>query len=71
MERLNSEGIPRDQLLHALKDRRMVLMARKLNSCLLCRRNSVNEAGLCNVCWALLNDEELKQGTRWVAGVGP
>jgi len=71
MERLNSEGIPRDQLLLALKDRKMVLTARRFDTCLLCRRRGVNEAGLCAVCWALLNDEELKQGTRWVTGVGP
>jgi len=71
VERLNSEGIPRHHLLFALKDRRTVMAARRIDRCLLCRRSSVNEAGLCEVCWTLLSDEELRQGERWLAGVGP
>ena len=71
MDRMNAEGIPRDQLLFALKDRRYVASACKIDSCLLCRRNRVNEAGLCQVCWTMLSDEEMAQGTRWLVGVGP
>jgi hypothetical protein len=71
MERLNSTGIPRQHLLFALKDARTVNAARRIDSCLLCRRNGVNDAALCHVCWALLNEDELKQGERWLTGVGP
>ena len=71
MHRLNSEGIPRDQLILALKDRRAVATARRINSCLLCRRIGVNEAGLCVVCYGMLNDEELRLAERWLRGVGP
>jgi hypothetical protein len=69
--RFNSEGIPRDQLGWALAQPKFVLNARKINACLLCRRNHVNEAGLCEVCWALLSDEELALATRWTSGAMP
>jgi hypothetical protein len=71
VERHNSEGIRRDQLLTALKDWRTVTNARRNDSCLLCRRSGVNEAALCEVCWTLLSDQELQQGVRWISGVGP
>ncbi len=71
MERYNSEGIPRNLLPQALRDRRQVLNARKIDSCLLCRARSVNEAGLCRVCWVLLTDEELRLAQVWLNGVGP
>jgi hypothetical protein len=71
MDRLNGEGIPRRLLSTALKDRKQVLGARKINSCLLCRRIGVNEAGLCEVCYAMLEGEELNLAVRWLQGVGP
>jgi hypothetical protein len=72
VERLNSEGIPRDTLRIALKSRRDVLTARRINSCLLCRRIGVNETGLCDVCYGLLDDpEELRLANRWLTGEGP
>ncbi|HEY3782706.1 MAG TPA: hypothetical protein VGL56_16610 [Fimbriimonadaceae bacterium] len=71
MERINPAAIPRAHLMFALNDRKSVQNARKFDSCLLCCRGNVNEAGLCQVCWALLSDEELKKGQRWLAGVGP
>lgn len=71
VERLNSEGIPRDSLILALRDRRAVLTARRINSCLLCRRPKVNEAGLCDICYSALDGEELKLATRWLQGIGP
>ncbi len=71
MERLNSTGIPRHHLLFALKDARTVRTAIRIDACLLCRRSGVNDAALCPVCWALLSDDELKQGERWLTGVGP
>ena len=69
--RLNSEGIPREHLLIALRDRRVVQAARYINSCLLCRRREVNEAGLCEVCWGMLEGEEIRMGERWMRGEGP
>ncbi len=71
MERLNSEGIPRERLPIALKNSRTVGVARRINSCMLCKRRGVNEAGLCDVCYALLNDNELKLANRWMTGEGP
>ena len=71
MERYNSEGIRRDQLSLALKDRRLVLHARKIDGCLLCRSPKVNEAGLCSVCWVLLDESEMELARRWMTGAGP
>ncbi|HEY0867539.1 MAG TPA: hypothetical protein VGE01_09175 [Fimbriimonas sp.] len=71
MERLNGEGIPRHTLMLALKNRKQVADARRIDSCLLCRNRRVNEAGLCDMCYALLDGEELRMATRWMAGVGP
>jgi hypothetical protein len=69
--RFNSEGIERDKLTWVLGQTKLVQTARKIDSCLLCRRNGVNEAGLCSVCWATLDDKELEKATRWTTGVGP
>lgn len=71
MDRLNGEGIPRNQLEWALTQRKMVLTARKINSCLLCCSKPVNEGGICDVCMAILNDKELKLVERWMGGTGP
>ncbi len=71
MDRLNSEGIPREKLSYVLKNRRLVGIARRINKCLLCKRHGVNEAGLCDVCCALLNEEELTLANRWLTGEGP
>ncbi|RYG38897.1 hypothetical protein EON81_02405 [bacterium] len=71
MERLNSEGIRQDELLYALKTRRTVQTARRIDSCLLCRRHYVNEAGLCDICYAQLEGEEAKLAERWLSGIGP
>lgn len=72
MERLNSEGIVRDQLGWALRQRRLVMTARRFDSCLLCRNSGVNEAGLCDVCTALLDDPaEQALVDRWRMGAGP
>lgn len=71
MDRLNGEGILLRLLPVALQDRKQVMTARKINSCLLCRRQGVNEAGLCDVCYAMLDGEELRLALRWLSGVGP
>jgi len=72
VERLNSEGISRDQLRYVLTQRRLVQTARRIDSCLLCRRSGVNEAGLCDVCYSLLDDpEEQAIAHRWLTGEGP
>ncbi len=70
-DRVNSEGIPRHRLLFALTDRRSVMTARRIDSCMLCRDSGVNEAALCSKCWSQLNDEELVAGLRWLTGAGP
>ena len=70
-DRLNSEGIRRDELRWVLTQRRFVITARRINSCLLCRRNGVNEAGLCQVCFTLLDDEESRLANKWTSGEGP
>lgn len=71
MERLNSEGIPRADLKHALRNRRQVSEARRIDSCLLCRRPRVNEAGLCDVCYSSLEGVELEMATAWLRGSEP
>lgn len=72
MERLNSEGIPRDQLKWSLTQEHIVRAARRINQCLLCRRRRVNAAGLCEVCYALLVDpEEQALVNRWLVEEGP
>jgi hypothetical protein len=71
VERVNSEGIPREQLIYALTQPKMVAHARRRNGCLLCRAKGVNEAGLCASCIPFLSREELKLMERWMAGVGP
>lgn len=70
-DRLNSEGIQRHKLIQALGERRVVLSARRIDSCLLCRAHNVNEAGLCAMCWSQLTDEEIALGQRWLIGQGP
>ncbi|GMV87379.1 MAG: hypothetical protein AMXMBFR81_03100 [Chthonomonas sp.] len=71
MDRANSEGLPRNQLLWALSQPRFVLRARKMDACLLCCAHRVNEAGLCESCHASLSDEELRVVERWLIGIGP
>jgi hypothetical protein len=69
--RWNSEGIPRDQLKWALTQKTMVLRARRTRQCLICCASSVNEAGLCDICWAVLDEKELELAGKWLSGVGP
>jgi len=71
VDRVNSHGIPRHQLLWSLGQVKHVNKARREDSCLLCCTKRVNEAGLCDVCYALLDDEELKAAEKWLSGVGP
>ncbi|MGV3616728.1 MAG: hypothetical protein ACO1SV_15480 [Fimbriimonas sp.] len=71
MERFNSEGIPRSALIYALQNRKQVADARRIDACLLCRRGRVNDAGLCDICYGLLEGEELRLAVRWTSGAGP
>lgn len=71
VERMNSEAIPMHQLILALKDPKMVPEFRRIDRCLLCRRQRVNEAALCESCWALLGDDEIRQAERWLNGGQP
>ena len=69
--RVNPEGIRRDELAWALSQASYVRAARRIDSCLLCKRNNVNEAGLCDYCWATLEGEELEAAAKWTMGVRP
>lgn len=71
MDRLNSQGIPRQKLLWTLGQSRLVKKAVKEDSCLLCRADRVNEAALCELCYSQLNDDELRAVDKWLSGVGP
>ena len=71
VDRLNPEGIPRKQLAFVLTQPRRVLEARRIDACLLCRREGVNAAALCEVCYAMLDGEEQSLATRWTSGGGP
>lgn len=71
MQRMNSEGILRDDLAWALTQTRIVATARRIDRCLLCRRAHVNEAGLCAVCLATLDEPEIALVERWTRGTGP
>lgn len=69
--RINSEGLPRDELIWALTQPELIRQSRRIDSCLLCRRPRVNEAALCDCCWATLDDEELRHAARWTMGIRP
>jgi hypothetical protein len=71
VSRLNSEGIRRGDLCFALTQPKMVGDARRIGSCLLCRNGPVNEAGLCDICFSLLSDEEYRLANKWLTGEGP
>ena len=71
MDRVNAQGIPRRRLAWTLTQRRHVLHAIEEDACLLCRAPGLNEAGLCDVCYALLDDREIKIAERWLGGTGP
>lgn len=70
MDRINSEGIPRHLLAIMLKEPDVVRVAVKQDACLLCRNGKVNEAGLCQVCFTMLTDEEIKLAEAWTSGRG-
>lgn len=71
MSRIHREGVPRDDLLIALRTKSMVITARETDTCMLCCAKKVNDAGICQMCMPLVSDEELKVIERWMAGVGP
>ena len=71
MDRVNAQGIPRHRLAWTLTQRRHVRLALHQDACLLCRASGVNEAGLCDLCYALLDDKELTIAERWLGGTGP
>lgn len=69
--RLNSEGIRREDLLWVLSQPSHVRTARRIDACLLCRRPNVNEAALCDCCWATLSEAELEAAVKWTMGAKP
>jgi hypothetical protein len=70
-DRINAQGVPRDELYWVMSQSRFVRKARKIDRCLLCCANGVNEAALCDNCYTLLNEKELELAERWLSGVGP
>lgn len=66
MRRFNSRGIPREELVIALKTRQLVHLARERNQCLICLAPRVTKAGLCEGCLATLTDEELHHALPWL-----
>ena len=64
-------GIRRGELPFVLRQANLVPTARRIDSCLLCRRSRVNEAGLCDVCFSQLEGEEMRLANRWLTGEGP
>lgn len=71
VDRLNPEGIARTQLAFVLTVPRRVHEARRIDACLLCRRSRVNEAGICEICYSMLDGEELRLAMRWTVGGAP
>lgn len=71
MDRVNSEGILQRDLAVYLRDRRHVMAARRIDTCMLCRRHKVNEAGLCDYCYGGLDGEEARLASKWLTGQGP
>lgn len=71
VERLNSEGIRRNDLRFVLTQPRLVAIARRNGTCLLCKHGPVNEAALCESCFSLLGEEEFTLAQRWLTGEGP
>ncbi|QYK54142.1 MAG: hypothetical protein KF824_04415 [Fimbriimonadaceae bacterium] len=70
-DRLHPEGVERSQLAWVLTQARFVKVAVRIDQCLLCRNKSVNEAGLCDVCFTFLDDKETELALRWTSGVAP
>ncbi|MFW5697113.1 MAG: hypothetical protein ACOCX1_00965 [Fimbriimonadaceae bacterium] len=70
-DRINAQGVPRDELYWVMNQSRFVRTARKIDRCLLCCAKGVNEAGLCDNCYTLLDEKELELAERWLSGVGP
>ncbi|MBX3110500.1 MAG: hypothetical protein KF857_00700 [Fimbriimonadaceae bacterium] len=71
MDRLSESGWPRHQLAWVLAQNKFVAEARRLDSCLLCRSPKVNEAGLCEGCYASLEPPDIDLAERWLAGAMP
>lgn len=69
--RFNSEGVRRADLIHYLQNERAVRDAVRIDQCLLCRRGGVMEAGLCELCYGLLEGEELRVAVSWRSVGGP
>lgn len=70
-KRWNQTGLPRNQLLWALTQRHVIQKALAEGRCLLCKEQPINEASLCEICWALLSDKELNLASKWLRGDGP
>lgn len=70
-EKFNPEGLTRQQFLHALQTPALINAAIKRDRCLICCRTKVNEAGICDVCYAELSEKENELVVRWLRGAMP
>jgi hypothetical protein len=71
MDRWNPQGMKRSNLAWALSKPEIVEKHRRMDSCMLCCRGGVNEAGLCEVCTALLSNQDSDTVERYRRGAGP
>ncbi|MCE9559907.1 MAG: hypothetical protein K8R88_13280 [Armatimonadetes bacterium] len=71
MTRWNAEGVHLKDLPYALSRVDIVSLYRNMNRCMLCMRVGVNEAGVCGVCYSMLDGEPLKAVLEWTMGKRP
>jgi hypothetical protein len=68
MRRFNSEAVDRKDLVHAFFAGGPVRLSKASGLCMLCRTGPVNDAGLCEGCFANLTDEEWAAARPWIEG---
>ncbi|MCW5946373.1 MAG: hypothetical protein KIT74_05015 [Fimbriimonadales bacterium] len=68
MRRFNSEAIDREDLILAFRKGDPVRLAKAKGHCMLCKGSPVNDAGLCEGCFANLTDEEWNEARHWIEG---
>lgn len=69
--RVHPEGVRRSELAWVLTQPHLVETAVRIDRCLLCRDQRVNEAGLCDICFSHLDPEEQALADAWCAGAMP
>jgi hypothetical protein len=62
-------GVPRDRVLEALGNPRLVSNAVKISKCFQCYAEDVDVTGLCLICRSFLTDEERAAAQRYYDAV--